>query len=141
MKRALRVWFLLSSGAEALDVTGPWQVLSHANDVLGRDAYALVLITPDGGDVRTRHGLVLGGTRSLRSAQAAGGVPDILVVAGGAPHTPLPEPEARLVRWIERHHPRIASCVSICTGAFLLGEAGLLDGQRVTTHWRFVDDL
>jgi transcriptional regulator GlxA family with amidase domain len=141
MQRQLRVWFMLAPGAEALDVTGPWQVLSHANDVVGREAYALQLVSPDGGDVQTRHGLVLGGTRSLRSARSADGVPDILVGAGGAPYTPLPEPEGRLVRWIERHHPHIGQCVSICTGAFLLGEAGLLDDRRVTTHWRFVDEL
>lgn len=131
---------MLFPGVELLDATGPWEVLSHANDVLQREAYSLQLITPSGGDVRTRHGLVLGGTRSLRAAQA-GGVPDILVVAGGSPRAPLPPAEAQFAAWLERHHSRIGQCISICTGAFVLGAAGLLDGRRVTTHWRWVDDL
>jgi transcriptional regulator GlxA family with amidase domain len=64
-------------------------------------------------------------------------LPDILLVAGGAPLLPLPPSEARLVRWLGAHHKEIPRLVSICTGAFVLGEAGLLDGRRVTTHWRF----
>jgi transcriptional regulator GlxA family with amidase domain len=48
---------------------------------------------------------------------------------------PLPDGQARLVTWLRRHHRRIPTIVSICTGAFLLGEAGLLDGRRATTHW------
>lgn len=131
---------MLFPGAELLDATGPWEVLSHANDALGREAYALQLISHDGGDVRTRHGLVLGGTRSLRAAQMTG-VPDIVMVAGGSPFAPLPLPESRFASWLARHHYRIRLCISICTGAFVLGEAGLLDGKRVTTHWRWALEL
>jgi transcriptional regulator GlxA family with amidase domain len=68
-------------------------------------------------------------------------LPDIAIVAGGSPFSPLPAPEARVVRWLRRHHARIGTLVSICTGAFVLGEAGLLDGRRATTHWRFLDAL
>jgi transcriptional regulator GlxA family with amidase domain len=63
------------------------------------------------------------------------------IVAGGSPRTPLPDGEARLVRWLRRHHRRIRTVVSICTGAFVLGEAGLLDGRRATTHWLHLRDL
>jgi transcriptional regulator GlxA family with amidase domain len=97
-------------------------------------------VTSSGGDIRTRHGLVIAGTRALRAAQLSG-LPNILIVTGGSPHARLPAPEARFAAWLERHHARIHRCISICTGAFVLGEAGLLDGRRVTTHWRFANDL
>lgn len=129
------VWFFVFPGSEMLDLSGPWEVLSHANDLLGRDAYTRHLVTPLGGEVRTRHGLVLAGARSLRS-MGTRKRPHLVLIAGGAPYAPLPPAEARCVRWLREHHQRIPTLISICTGAFVLGEAGLLDGRRVTTHWR-----
>jgi transcriptional regulator GlxA family with amidase domain len=96
-------------------------------------------VTAVTGEIRTRHGLALSGARSLRRA-AALGLPDTLVVAGGAPDK-LPEAEARMVRWLRRHHHGVGRVISICTGAFVLAEAGLLDGHRATTHWQYVDLL
>jgi transcriptional regulator GlxA family with amidase domain len=134
-----RVWFFVFPGSELLDVSGPWEVLGHTNDVLGREAYSLELVTPTGGEVRTRHGLVVADARPL--PRRLGRAPDIAFVAGGSPLLPLPAAEALLVPWLRRHHAKIPTLVSICTGAFVLGEAGLLDARRVTTHWRFVDEL
>jgi transcriptional regulator GlxA family with amidase domain len=141
MRRApCKVWVVIFPGSEMLDLSGPWEVLSHANDALGYEAYVLHLVTPLGGEVRTRHGLVVSGARSLRFAERRG-TPDVLLIAGGAPQWPLPRPEAQLVRWLAIHQRQIPKLVSICTGAFVLGEAGLLDGRRATTHWRFSADL
>jgi transcriptional regulator GlxA family with amidase domain len=53
----------------------------------------------------------------------------------------MPEPRAKLVAWLRRHQARIPTLVSICTGAFVLAEAGILDGRRATTHWQFLDEL
>jgi transcriptional regulator GlxA family with amidase domain len=138
-RRAQRVWFLVAPGTGVLDIAGPWEVLGHANDVLGRAAYELELVGPRAPAVRTRHGLVVGGVRPLPRTGA--GLPDLAIVAGGSPRTPLPVAEARLVQWLRRHHRRIPTVVSICTGAFVLGEAGLLDGRRATTHWLHLGDL
>jgi transcriptional regulator GlxA family with amidase domain len=141
MRRAARqVWFVTFPGAEVLDLAGPWAVLGHANDEVGREVYAAKLVTPLGGEVRTRHGLALGGAHSLRQALRLGS-PNMLVVCGGAPSTELPPAEAALVRWLRSRQREVPRLVSICTGAFVLGEAGLLNGRRATTHWRFVDDL
>lgn len=134
-----QVWFLVAPGAELLDVTGPWEVLGHANDVLGRKAYELRLVGPGGSELCTRHGVVMSNVHPLRAAGAR--LPHVAVVAGGSPFTPLPAAEARIAAWLRKHHARLATLVSICTGAFVLGEAGLLDGRRVTTHWRFLADL
>ena len=66
------------------------------------------------------------------------GDPDVLIVPGGegARH---PDPE--LVSWLRARGHQAGQLVSVCTGAFLLAEAGLLDGRRVTTHWSRCDDL
>jgi transcriptional regulator GlxA family with amidase domain len=137
-RSAKRVWFLVLPRTGVLDVAGAWEVLGHANDILGRAAYELELVGPRAPAAETRHGLVIGGIRPLpRKVER---LPDLAIVAG-APMTTSPEDRARLVSWLRRHHARIPTLVSICTGAFVLGEAGVLDGRRATTHWMFLDEL
>jgi transcriptional regulator GlxA family with amidase domain len=138
-RRVKRVWFLVAPRTGVLNIAGPWEVLGHANDVLGRVAYQLEAVGPRGPAVQTRHGLVIGGIRALPRTSRR--LPDIAIVAGGSPRQPLPDGEARLVPWLRRHHQRIPTVVSICTGAFVLGEAGVLDGRRATTHWLHIGDL
>ena len=140
MRRAAkRVWFLVAPHTGALNIAGPWEVLGHANDVLGRAAYELGLVGPRAPTLQTRHGLVVGGVRPL--PRTGGRLPDVAIVAGGSPRVPLPDGEARLVPWLRRYHQRIPTLVSICTGAFVLGEAGVLDGRRATTHWLYLGEL
>ncbi len=112
--------------------------MGHANDVLGRPAYELEALGPRAPAIQTRHGLVVGGIRPLPRSEAR--LPDVAIVAG-APVRPLPEVDARLVPWLRRFHARIPTVVSICTGAFVLAAAGVLDGRRATTHWMFLDEL
>ena len=123
----------------ALNIAGPWEVFGHTNDVLGRAAYELELVGPNTPAVQTRHGLIVGGIRPL--PRIVRRLPDVAIVAGGSPLEPLPDGQARLVPWLRRYHGRIPTVVSICTGAFVLGEAGILDGRRATTHWLYLGDL
>lgn len=140
MRRSVRrVWFLVVPRTGLLNVAGPWEVLGHANDLLGRDAYELELVGPSAPSAETQHGLRLGGIRRLPGTRVR--LPDIAIVAGGSPLRPLPAAQASLVAWLRRHRARIPTIVSICTGAFVLGEAGILDGHRATTHWLHLEDL
>ncbi len=136
--RSKRVWFIVVPGTGVLDIAGPWEVLGHANDVLGRPAYQLEAVGPRAPAVETRHGLVVAGLRPL--PRAGDRLPDVAIVAG-APVRPLPEVDQRLVPWLRRFHARIPTVVSICTGAFVLAAAGVLDGRRATTHWMFLNEL
>jgi len=133
------VWFLVAPGTGVLNIGGPWEVFGHANELLGRAAYQLEMFGPGGVTLQMRHGLALSGVRALPSAPKR--LPDIALVAGGSPRLPFPEGGASIAAWLRRHHARIPTVASTCTGAFTLGEAGLLDGQRATTHWRFLGDL
>jgi transcriptional regulator GlxA family with amidase domain len=136
---AKRVWFLVVPRTSMINLAGPWEVLGHASDLLGREAYQLEAFGPTAPAIRTRFGLSLGGLRPLPSRLDR--PPDVAIVAGGSPADPLPEDHAPLVPWLRRHRPRIPTVVSVCTGAFILAAAGILDGRRATTHWMYLEAL
>jgi transcriptional regulator GlxA family with amidase domain len=128
---------LVFPGFQALDATGPLEVFSAANDAWRdrqREApppYQLLLVAREAGRVRTSSGYELLaplGVTELRGAL------DTLLVAGGT-GTAAAVADRALVRFVRRQAPRARRVAAVCTGAFLLAEAGLLDGLRVTTHW------
>jgi transcriptional regulator GlxA family with amidase domain len=142
------VLFLVFDGVQSLDVTGPLEVFAHACDGGGeRDgrlqpggrgdpaaAYRIVVAGPGGVPVRTSAGLTLVPDCDLAAAPAA----HTVVVPGGR-GTRRGQPD--VTAWLRRHGPRAQRLTSVCTGAFLLAEAGLLNGRRVTTHWAYADAL
>jgi transcriptional regulator GlxA family with amidase domain len=137
MRSVLTVLF---DEVQSLDVTGPLEVFTGANTWLtyhgDGPAYDIRTASLGGRTVRTSSGLRItpdGDLREFRSPR-----PDLLIVPGGA-GSRRPDPE--LTRWLRAQGGRANRLVSVCTGAFLLAEAGLLDGRRVTTHWAYCRTL
>ncbi|MFD4507939.1 GlxA family transcriptional regulator [Streptomyces sp. NPDC058457] len=126
---AHRVGFVVFDGVTMLDVSGPSEVLHQAGRLA--DPYELVLVSPAGGTVTTSAGLALTGT--VRAADA--GPVDTVLVAGGdrLAERPIEDGLLATARDLTGRARRVAS---VCTGAFVLGELGLLDDRRATTHWR-----
>jgi transcriptional regulator GlxA family with amidase domain len=127
--------------AEVVEVDGALDVFYAANLVLenagtpqlGYDVEVVSPVTT----VRAWAGLRLVADRSYRAVR---GPIDTLIVTGiEAPDDARRDPD--LVRWLARTASRVRRVVGLCTGSFLLAEAGLLDGRRATTHWMFCDDL
>jgi transcriptional regulator GlxA family with amidase domain len=121
----------LFDGVQSLDITGPLEVFAGARDHQGTRAYRVRTASLGGAQVRTSSGLCVAPDADLRD-QARAEAPDLLIVPGGE-GARRKDPD--LVGWIRANAPRAKRVASVCTGAFLLAEAGLLDGRRATTHW------
>ncbi|MFJ3486247.1 GlxA family transcriptional regulator [Pseudomonas sp. NPDC090202] len=130
--RARAVHILAFPNVQLLDVSGPLQVFASAN-VQAREAgmpepYQPKVVAREPGSVVSSAGLGLL-THPLPDTPV-----DTLIVAGGwGVHTALQDPQ--LLRWVRDQAGRARRVASVCTGAFMLAEAGLLDGHRVVTHW------
>jgi transcriptional regulator GlxA family with amidase domain len=141
--RTRRVVMLAFPDAQIIDVTGPLEVFGRAARLMteGRGwrvpAYTVEIVAAKAGAFATSSGIRLIADRSI--AQVRGPI-DTLLVAGGRGTTAALRNRA-LIDWLRRIVGRTRRLCSVCTGAFLLAEAGLLDGLSATTHWRQCDRL
>ena len=133
--RAIRVGVVAFTGAQLLDVTGPLEVFGQANR-LGAANYHLQIIGWTDLEVFTSSGVhFVADTLATHCAPV-----DLLIVSGADDLSQLPTgPQLR--ERLERLVHRSSRVASICTGAFVLAQAGLLDGHRATTHWRHAPSL
>lgn len=132
------VAIVIHDGVQALDVAGPIDVFAETNSyVAAEDRYETVLVAADRKPLRASNRMQM--IADLSFEEASGGF-GILLVAGG-PLLPDAGPDARLTGWLRTAPERAEVYGSICTGAFALGHAGLLDGHRVTTHWQNAQTL
>lgn len=117
-------------GFQSLDLTGPAEVFAAAG-------WPVRTVTVDGAPVRSSSGITIVPDGDLASAR---GRIDVLVVVGGE-GTPAAMRDAKLLAWLRRAAARSDRVTSVCSGAFVLAEAGLLDGRRATTHWSVCDAM
>jgi len=138
---AITVGILLFPDVEVLDFAGPYEVFSVAarvaTKVLGFDGPPFRVVTVAEGQktLVARHGLRVAPDYGFEDAPAI----DVLIVPGGI----VTEPMNNLLTlaWLKRESARVAITAAICTGAFLLGSVGVLDGLTATTHWEDIDEM
>ncbi len=129
-------------GVQSLDVTGPLEVFAGAQRLIEASSsrqrgYDVRVLSRDGEPLQTSSGLGL-----IPHAKLPGRPTpiDTLIIAGGSGHKQAAEDRA-LLDWITGASKRSRRTASVCTGAFLLAGAGLLDGRRATTHWASAAEL
>lgn len=120
-------------GVQSLDLAGPFEVFSMANNFSGQRLYDPILASPDGGEIRCNSGLVLAGTTALTD------LPDDLDTAlvGGGWESGLRSvgEDGTILDWLRGRAATTRRLGSVCSGALVLAATGLLDGRRATTHW------
>jgi transcriptional regulator GlxA family with amidase domain len=121
--------FVAFDGLQSLDLAGPWEVLATAARIAG-SAPELVVATPEGRSVTAESGLRVAADVAVESVASA----DTLIVVGGE-GTRAAARDERFVAEVRRLAGSSRRVASVCTGAFVLAAAGLLDGRRATTHW------
>jgi transcriptional regulator GlxA family with amidase domain len=128
----MRIAILAFPRVQLLDVAGPADVFAEASRQLGRPAaYQVQVIGTDAGLLRSSNGLRLAVDATVATQR---GRIDTLLVAG-SPDVEDMAGDAQLYDWLRRQSRAVRRYGSVCSGAFVLAAAGLLDGKRVATHW------
>ncbi|ABQ89890.1 DJ-1/PfpI family protein [Roseiflexus sp. RS-1] len=136
--RKRTVAILIFDDVELLDFAGPFEVFSSVRNLTGdherlMDVFAVAeSLTP----VRCRNGLVVQPERTIDECPPV----DVLVIPGGAGVRPALE-RSNLVEWVRTRAQEVELTVSVCTGSFLLAQAGLLSGRPATTHWERINEM
>lgn len=135
-----RIEILAFPGVQLLDVAGPLQVFATANVIAAKSngvtPYELQVVAPKGTPITTSAGLGLVTAPLPRVRSTL----DTLLMAGGAGVRKAATDKV-LVKWVQGRAAQARRVASVCTGAFLLGAAGLLDGKRAVTHWTECNEL
>jgi len=127
---------LLFEGVNAIDVAGPLEAFASVRDANGARAYRPLIWSLGPRSVTSESGLRLSADAPAPQRPSA----DLLIVPGGA-GVRAPRTLARLAAWLKHNHRRFDRVAAVCTGAYALAEAGLLDGRAATTHWAHARDL
>lgn len=145
-----RIGFLLFEQFNAQDLIGPLEAFHTVSDVT-ESPYECIFIGPEAGQYRAESGLAMVADVSLADlalAEPALTAPslkeanqlDTLIIPGGV-GSRAPGVQSVICPWLRQARPAIRRIASVCTGAFILAESGLLNGLQATTHWAFVEAL
>jgi transcriptional regulator GlxA family with amidase domain len=126
-------------GMQLLNLVGPAEMLDAATQVLGGErGYRVTIATPDGAPIRGSAGMRIAADEPLGHVRPR--AVDTMIVGGGMRIGEVAG-DPRLMSGLQRISAGARRTCSVCTGAFLLANAGLLDGRAATTHWAFCADL
>jgi len=120
-----QIAMLLYPGFTPLDAIGPYHALSQL------PGYEFFFVAQEAGPVSDGSATVIQAQKSISEVNSV----DILVVPGGLPAITMARSGDPLIDWIAKIHPTTEWTISVCTGALMLGAAGLLKGVPATTHW------
>ncbi|RCV89771.1 GlxA family transcriptional regulator [Billgrantia montanilacus] len=137
MPRTLAI--LAYPGCQLLDISGPWQVFATANELGGDSLYTLHLIAAQPGPVVSNSGLTLQADIAWGALATLEPI-DTLLVAGGRGVMAQCQ-DTTLLEVLRQQSGTVRRLGSVCSGAFLLAAAGLLNGRQATTHWRHCQQL
>lgn len=122
--------------AEVLDFSGPFEVFSTAARISeDEDIFTPLLISQQSDSVKARGGYQVQPHFGFHNHPAL----DVLIVVGGEHDREMDKPQ--VLDWIAEQADKVSLVASVCTGAFILAKAGVLTGERVTTHWADIPDL
>lgn len=125
---------LMFQDMEELDFVGPWEVFTMGK--LLRPEDRVIAIGLDASEVRCSKGMHVRPDVGLADAPEL----DVLIVPGGDGTRPLMQ-DARLLAWLKERAAQTPWTTSVCSGALVLAQAGLLDGKKATTHWLVLPEL
>lgn len=138
MPKQWKVGILLFNEVEVLDFAGPFEVFSittYPNSA--EKAFVVNTVTETKNLIQARNGLKVQPDFGFSDAPDF----DILLIPGGYGAEEVEIHNEIVLNWIKERMKNVQLMASVCTGAFLLAKAGLLDGKRVTTHWIDIDRL
>ncbi len=132
----MNIAIYIYDNAEVLDFSGPFEVFSVASRFLEQAEQSNVFLVGESGDtIRARGSFSVNPTFGFHNHPHI----DLLVVVGGVHTDELDKPD--VITWIAAQAQTANIVASVCTGAFLLAEAGVITDQKVTTHWEDIPDL